>query len=306
MKTKLITDDPWRQITGAAKHSAGRVAVAFFGKGAAKQLPLKKGSVLVVDASEGRVKAGQTCPADLIALIKKGVKVFSVDNLHAKVFAFRRVGFVGSTNVSQTSANGLVEAVLRTSERSTLGEIREFVESLAREPVGIEHAKRLADLYKPPKFGRGGGARGSRRRRVSAVHAALRVLILHQEEWDDDVEAAADKNRPAAKKALERGSALDELEWGGTCPFDVGDEVLQVTTCWDNVVRVSPPGRVIKIVKVPGRASTRVTFVEVPKKNRRSMRRMRSLAGRKVAKRLQHGGALAPAFARAVRDVFYG
>lgn len=135
---------------------------------------------------------------------------------------------------------------------------------------------------------------------MSAVHAALRVLILDQEEWDDDVEAAADKARPAAKKALERGNELHEVEWDGSCPFAVGDEVLQVTTCWDKVVRVSPPGKVIKIVKVPGHATTRVAFVEVSKKNRRS------LAGRNVAKRLQHGGVLAFAHARAVRDVFYG
>jgi len=49
------------------------MAVAYFGKGASRLLPLTAGSRLVVDASECAVASGQTCPADLIKLVARGV-----------------------------------------------------------------------------------------------------------------------------------------------------------------------------------------------------------------------------------------
>lgn len=51
------------------------VAVAYFSEGASSLLPLAKGSRLVVNASERCVASGQTCPADLIKLVERGVAV---------------------------------------------------------------------------------------------------------------------------------------------------------------------------------------------------------------------------------------
>ena len=105
MTTELITDRVWAAITEAARNTKtpAYVAVAYFGNGASKLLPLRKGSRLVVDASEHAVKSGQTSPAELLKLHRKGVKVYSIENLHAKVFVFGRTAFVGSANVSQRS-----------------------------------------------------------------------------------------------------------------------------------------------------------------------------------------------------------
>ena len=305
MSSKLITDNPWRAITAAAKHSAGRVAVAYFGKGAARLLPMKAGSVLVVDASERAVKSGQTCPPDLLTLIKKGVNVFSVENLHAKVFSFRGVAFVGSTNVSGTSAHTLLEAVLRTAEKGTVGDIREFVNEIAKEPVSAEHAKRLARIYKPPKFG---GSKGRKRaeRHIRPSHVPLIVVNLVEEIWTAAEAKAANVARPAAKRLVQRGNELDELTWSGARPFAMGDQILQVIGTSSGSIMIAPPGRVIQIVPVRGERGQCVAFVDLPKKNRRSLKTIRSVAGRKAARRTGRNGALAPGLARAFRDVFYG
>jgi phosphatidylserine/phosphatidylglycerophosphate/cardiolipin synthase-like enzyme len=56
-----------------------------------------------VDASEAAVQAGQTCPASLSSMLKRGVQVFSREGLHAKVFVFGTTAYIGSANVSGNS-----------------------------------------------------------------------------------------------------------------------------------------------------------------------------------------------------------
>jgi hypothetical protein len=50
----LVTTAPWDRIQSLVNKQPGRchVAVAYFGSGASKLLPLKTGSVLVIDMSE--------------------------------------------------------------------------------------------------------------------------------------------------------------------------------------------------------------------------------------------------------------
>jgi hypothetical protein len=80
---EFLSRDIWPQLTKATRGCPQNcsAAVAYFGKGASRLLPLAKGSRLVVDASERSVASGQTCPADLIKLVKRGVAVYSVPNL---------------------------------------------------------------------------------------------------------------------------------------------------------------------------------------------------------------------------------
>jgi hypothetical protein len=113
--TELLVSDVWSRLIRT--HRKGRrgawVAVAYFGKGAARLLRLRKGSQLVVDASENAVKSGLTCPDDLIALLKRGVRIFSIANLHAKVYVFGNAALIGSANASQHSARTLVDTSSR-------------------------------------------------------------------------------------------------------------------------------------------------------------------------------------------------
>jgi 4-hydroxy-3-methylbut-2-enyl diphosphate reductase IspH len=75
MHTEFLGSDIWSAIRTEAKQYQGKsfVAVAYFGTGASKRLPLKKESILVVDATDRAVKSGQTNPSELKKLQDKGV-----------------------------------------------------------------------------------------------------------------------------------------------------------------------------------------------------------------------------------------
>src|SRR5438046_1856044 len=109
----LLTTRVWTDITAAAAKckNPAHVAVAYFGVGGDKLLPLPKGSSLVVDATIPTLAAGATSPMALDRIRKTGTDVYSAQHLHAKVFAFDNVAFIGSANASGRSQVTLIEAV---------------------------------------------------------------------------------------------------------------------------------------------------------------------------------------------------
>jgi hypothetical protein len=155
MKGHLLTADVWKSLTAAAKKtpSPAYAAVAYFGQGASKLLTLPAKSRLVVDASEGAVKSGQTCPAELKKLQKRGVIIYRIPNLHAKIVAFDKDAFIGSANVSNRSATALIEAVVQTNDPGLVRSARTFVRGLCLDelsPTTIDH---LDAIYRPPRIG---------------------------------------------------------------------------------------------------------------------------------------------------------
>lgn len=292
MTTQLLVADPWRQITAEARRSRGDVAVAYVGTGAMKLLPLRAGSRLVVDASEGAVKSGQTDPRELLKYIRRDVDVFSVTGLHAKVFAFRGVAFVGSTNVSRRSAEYLIEATLGSTERSVVAGAKRFVGELAKAPVGEEFAKKLAKIYRPPRVA--GGKRRRTRGAGADPHGAAeptRVVRLHLATWDDAENEADEKARRAANARKRRGFELNSFNMGKWSPNADEAMVVQALKEKDGRVMLSPPGRVLAATPVRGKKSRQVVL-EVPPRRRRSIESIRYTHGRAFAKRLLRGGRL--------------
>lgn len=150
----LVTTNIWNDISTAAKNAKkpSHVAVAYFGSKGPYLLPLLKGSALVADVSIPTVTQGSTSPAALSQLIKGGVDIYSVQYLHAKVFAFDTVAYVGSTNASQRSAAILAEAALKVRTKNEISAIRSFVQSLCLTRLSASDLKDLESYYKPPKF----------------------------------------------------------------------------------------------------------------------------------------------------------
>ncbi len=152
MTTTFHFDRPWSRLTAAVRESRvpASAAVAYYGKGAGQLLPLPKGSALVVDASEHAVASGQTSPKELLAAYRRGVRIYSVRNLHAKVFVVGRRVFVGSTNASTHSKTGLVEAVLETSDPGAVAAARGFVQKSCVEELGPRALTVLQKVYRDP------------------------------------------------------------------------------------------------------------------------------------------------------------
>jgi hypothetical protein len=87
-----------------------------------RRLPLKRGSVLVVRADRATMEQGQTDPWELEELVKNGVRVFPLKNLHAKMFIFAKWAVVGSMNASTNSwAGGLLEAAVEVNGKAVVG-----------------------------------------------------------------------------------------------------------------------------------------------------------------------------------------
>lgn len=296
MSTTFVSRDIWSRITKAATtcSATANVAVAYFSKGASRLLPLRQGSRLVVDLSERAVKSGQTSPKDISKLIRAGVDVFSVRNLHAKVFVFRNQAFIGSTNASKASARALVEAAVVTDDRRLVAAMRVFVRSLCLDRVTLHEAEQMAKLYRDPRFAltgertrRRSNPAGSKPLAVQAEVPPVRVTQLCMGTLDEEEEAAEQAGRRVARKRIQntRHYVVEDFVVRGRCPFVRRETVLQVTEVGHGKRMVSPPAKVVHLQAVSNRRPKgTIVFVEKPKKCRRKnlkavVRRLGAKAG---------------------------
>jgi len=286
MSTAFRSQGVWPEITKAVRTSRHRcfAAVAYFSKGASKQLPLPKGSRLVVDASERAIATGQTCPADLTKLLNRGVTVYSVPNLHAKVFVVGKAAFIGSANVSNNSANTLIEAVIRTTDASAVAAARKFVDDHCLHELTPEVLKQLAKFYHPPQVPGGGGKKGQPRGTSSRPEIPRLFLAkLRYEDWSEHDQQLHDQGLSLAKKQRQhpRSWELDDFRHAGKCPYAPGDVVIQVTDEGKGKYLVAPPGNVLHVVRSNPSGKRLVSFVylERPDRRRRSARSLAKVLG---------------------------
>lgn len=299
-----ILDEPWSRITAACKRSRADVAVAYVGKDARRLLPLRPGSRLVVDASEAAVRSGQTDPRELLKYLRDEVEVFSQPRLHAKVFAFSMVAFVGSTNVSNHSASDLVEAAVALGAPAAVAQARRFVLDVATSPLGEEFLKKLVKIYRPPRLP-GGGKRRKRRTKLENIAdaAPLRLVQLVSASWDEEEMAADDAGRKAASKIKTRGHRLESFCHSRWPHRDPDEDIIQVLKESERKVWVHPPGKFLKAQKVRNKRSA-IVVLEVPPKRTRRLSVIRKRLSRATAKRLTRGGVLSPAHAAQLREIF--
>lgn len=296
MSNRLLTGARvWPAIKQAAKGRPRTACVAtpYFGKRGASLLPLYVGSRLVVNASEMAVKTGQTCPAALLELHRRGVQVFSHPWLHAKVYVFGPKAFIGSANVSTNSATGLIEAVVQTTDRRTVAHAREFVHDLCKGllPLGEEQLKNLSALYREP---RRLVIRGAAKNRAAR---GPRTWLAHVSEGDVPEKAEAVYDAGFAEAKNRRTSRRHEVEcfWHPyASPYRVGDTVVEVFLTRRGTEMVAPPGTVLRSQGWRrGRRRLTFTYYERLPGRRVELTRLAKALGNGAKKRLQRQGPLA-------------
>jgi hypothetical protein len=280
----------WRQITKAAK-SASRadVAVAYFGEGGAKRLPLKPGSRLVVDASEATVKGGATCPSELLVLSQRGVDVHSRPNLHAKVFVFPKKAYVGSANNTTPAASRLAEAMLRTTDRRAIRQAREFVLSMCdRLPLGPQELRQLQDAYE----------RRPRKRPVAGARKLPGVAFwLDEYEVEDYPKGSRGFVRECVAEArrerrIGRGYHIEETWKSGDPRYREGDTLILLNVVGPTEM-MEAPGKVIKVKQWSnGRRRYTFTILEQRKQRRANIALVAKSLGYGWRKRLMRRGKL--------------
>jgi len=119
--------DVWSHIrnllSGSRRISA---AIGYVGVDADAYLPMRGPGTIVVNAGDEALTIGSTDPNVLLRWTRRGVRVYSLPSLHAKVILVEgdpSFVLVGSANVSWSSANRLDEAVLLADERETVDEM---------------------------------------------------------------------------------------------------------------------------------------------------------------------------------------
>jgi len=172
----LLTSKVWTQISHESVRCKrpAHVAVAYFGQAGDKLLELRPGSVIVVDATISTVSSGGTCPAALARLRDRGVNVYSAEALHAKVYAFDNVAFIGSANASSRSQMTLIEALVRINTKYVVAQAREFVLSLCVTKLSKGDLADLARYYRPPR-------QAPRREREQVKYSTLLMELTHEQ-----------------------------------------------------------------------------------------------------------------------------
>ncbi len=204
----LNREQLWRRIPTLARTTPKAVVVvAFCGVDAPRLLPLRSGSTLIVDASAATVKAGATSPSALARFLKKRVRVYSVDHLHAKIFLFGRRVLIGSSNISTNSARLLEEAALETTDAAAVRDAKAYVRALDKNPLGPEEIRALGQIYQKPRF-HFTGAKPQRKK------AGVWLVPLRIEDWDEEDYQQANLERPKARKRMtSRAFELHEFHW---------------------------------------------------------------------------------------------
>jgi len=127
------------QIKKTKKSQQIFAAIAYVGADATKIMPLRRGDVLVCNASDAAIKQGSTSAIALKSYFNRGVKVFNEPRLHGKVVVFPKRTFVGSANVSSRSRDSLFEAVVETTDPIVVGSSQRFVEHHAQAISRLNH-----------------------------------------------------------------------------------------------------------------------------------------------------------------------
>jgi hypothetical protein len=203
--------------------------------------------------------------------------------------------FIGSSNVSQYSANTLIEAMLHTTDRQTVSAVRKFVRDLCVQELGPAELERLAKLYRPPHV-------AGKRLLEPPITKSPPVFLAQLVREDPPTES--DKASNAGQKialSLQKKPKKHTVEWiwmPDECPYQPGDIVVKVMDEGKGKEMVSAPGTFLNAKKWR-RGTSALTFVylELPRRKRKSLKKLASSIGGSAVKQLKKDGKASRDFA---------
>lgn len=204
----LVNQSLWSELQ-ALTQRRGRVraAVAYFGAGGAKLLPLKPGDELLTDMSLRTVRQGATDPREIRKLIRRGVRVWTRGGLHSKFYVTTKAVIAGSANVSSNAIHRLDEAAIFTADPAAVRRAMAEFARMCTEPVRPKYLEKCLRAYRAPTFVPGTPA--SRKGLPAKLWYLGQVRLLNLSEADDEILERADVK---ALKRLGR-SAQTQIAW---------------------------------------------------------------------------------------------
>lgn len=261
---KIVSSNLWEMIREKAKHAEHRrAAIAYVTD--PTLLPLRRGDLLITDASDASIASGRTAAIALEKYFKAGVELFCLSNLHAKVLVLDDWAVVGSANASQHSAEIYVEAAIVTDRPELVGQADKLVTSLSKDSSPIDDAFVSRILKIPVKKSWDVPPVGLRRKQVRSTPATEQKFWLAslrgEAEYPGNEETVEEVSETIQKKVSSKSGVVDWFWWGGSTRFPTlakeGDVVIE---CWrprakvatSRSVRVYRHGRIAKVFQEPG------------------------------------------------------
>lgn len=243
---QLLTDNVWKTVGPIARSCDKRIAALAY-VSSSDHLNFKVGDTSVCDASNSAVSCGETSATVLAGFFKKGVHLYSRPGLHAKVVVMGSKALIGSTNLSDSSANHLREAALLTARPTVVSQAKAFVHLVKHEATKIG-PRFLARILKI-KVVRRQGVRAPRRVRHKQLGSrwwVVRVRELESDRYQDEEKYVAHATPEVRQIAGDDSLEPEWLRFTGTSRFRnearPGDTVVQLWAGKDGKrITVWPP-----------------------------------------------------------------
>jgi hypothetical protein len=230
---ELLSDNLWNTIKRLDKKStAKRAAVAYVTTEAF--VKFGDGDILVTDASDHAIASGQTNAPILARAYQRGAQLYSLSGLHTKVLLLNGVSVIGSANLSESSANAMIEAAWVTDSPGAAGMVTSLIQQLTKQAKSIDEAFLNRILKIKVKFQGWSKGNVANPKKVRIPKHQTWIIGVHElvREFADEQEAIKAGTEIAEHQLTQKGSTLSWIRWTGKSRFrreaKPGDTVIQI------------------------------------------------------------------------------
>lgn len=141
---QFLTGNIWKEVNKLFVKKQSKIAcIAYV---TSDNLQLAKGDTLICDASDYEIRFGATSAKVLDSYFKKGVIILSNQNLHAKLLLTNSFLVIGSANLSNRSAETLIESAVVTEDDILLSQVKSFCHNLIGEKGTVALTRKHIDM----------------------------------------------------------------------------------------------------------------------------------------------------------------
>ena len=247
---QLLTNNVWRQVS---KHlGAGDKKIAAIAYVTDEtHLPFRDGDVLICDASDAAIKSGETKAALLKTFLETGVELYSCPGLHAKTLVSDKLAVVGSSNLSASSADRLIEFSLLTHRIEIRSQVRAFVQKLIPISTSIDAAfvSRACELPVSVRRGFSNTLRAEIQQ-PSNRWWVVSTTPLSEKIREREAEIEAEGSEIATSRMSDPENSLNWIRWVGKGPFRTqareGDLIIELASNKERTrCRVNQPRSIV-------------------------------------------------------------
>jgi len=138
---KFITNNIWKEVNNLISSNCIKKKKACIAYVTSSILNLNEGDILICDASESSIKNGNTSAKALKTYLSQGVENYSLEQLHSKFLLSEDYFVIGSSNLSENSAESLIESAVFTENKILISEASIFFIKLINISDKINHKK---------------------------------------------------------------------------------------------------------------------------------------------------------------------